>query len=199
MERTAAFEYPPSPHVRRHGPGGYRDYHAYRDWLRDEFSFRCVFCLRRELWLHPDFEIDHLLPQSRYPDKACNYDNLAYVCSRCNRVKGDREVLNPCEVPLAESLTVHEDGTITPLNADGENLIDVLDLDNDDLRQFRKVMLDILDLCSVKDRRLFVQLMGFPDNLPDLSKKKPPSNSRPEGIDQSFFAQRRRGDLPDTY
>jgi hypothetical protein len=37
------FEYPLMPHVRRHGPAGYDDYASYRDWLRDEFTFRCVF------------------------------------------------------------------------------------------------------------------------------------------------------------
>ena len=45
-----AFTYPRRPHVRRHGPRGYRDYRAYKAWLRDEFAFQCVYCLWRERW-----------------------------------------------------------------------------------------------------------------------------------------------------
>ena len=44
------FEYPSEPHQRRHGPKGYADAASYSPWLRDEFSFRCVYCLKRETW-----------------------------------------------------------------------------------------------------------------------------------------------------
>ena len=37
---TVPFVYPAAPLVRRHDPHGYADYASYRDWLRDEFSFR---------------------------------------------------------------------------------------------------------------------------------------------------------------
>jgi hypothetical protein len=50
---TTVFDYPSLPHARRHGPQGYADYKHYKPWLRDEFSFRCVYCLCRETWL-PD-------------------------------------------------------------------------------------------------------------------------------------------------
>ncbi len=43
-----AFTYPPPVTERRHGPGGYVDYGSYRPWLRDEFVFRCVYCLNRD-------------------------------------------------------------------------------------------------------------------------------------------------------
>jgi hypothetical protein len=42
--------------------------------------------------------------------------------------------------------------------------------------------------------------MGFPDDLPDLRRLRPPAgNARPEGLEDSFFAKRRRGELPETY
>lgn len=47
---TTPFIYPAVPHVRRHGPMGYADVTSFRPWLRDEFSFRCVYCLLREQW-----------------------------------------------------------------------------------------------------------------------------------------------------
>lgn len=42
------FRFAAAPHVRKHGPGGYEMYQSYKDWLRDEFTFRCVYCLERE-------------------------------------------------------------------------------------------------------------------------------------------------------
>ena len=42
------FTYPAQPHNRRHGPQGYSALESYRPWLRDEFAFRCVYCLTRE-------------------------------------------------------------------------------------------------------------------------------------------------------
>jgi len=34
------FAYPLAPHVRRHGPRGYRRYEKFKPWLRDEFALR---------------------------------------------------------------------------------------------------------------------------------------------------------------
>jgi len=59
--------------------------------------------------------------------------------------------------------------------------------------------LRIIELAAERDPELFQRLMGFPDDMPDLWRLRPPHNSRPEGIDESYFAQRQRGMLPDTY
>lgn len=83
------FTYPDLPHVRRHSPLGYANADSYRPWLRDEFAFRCVFCLVREQWENPvgRFAVDHLHPRMRYPELAADYDNLLDVCTSCNAVK----------------------------------------------------------------------------------------------------------------
>jgi hypothetical protein len=63
------FTYPRSLHVRRHGPCGYRNYRAYKPWLREEFVFRCVYCLWREWWCSEGdhiFSVDHLVPQTTH-------------------------------------------------------------------------------------------------------------------------------------
>jgi len=50
------------------------------------------------------------------------------------------------------------------------------------------------------DPDLFQRLMGFPDDLPDLGRLRPPEgNTRPEGVEESYFAQREKGVLPETY
>jgi 5-methylcytosine-specific restriction endonuclease McrA len=83
------FVYPSGPLKRRHGPRGYADYQNYRPWLRDEFSFRCVYCLLREQWgqMRGGHAIDHFLPVVQYPKRVNNYDNLVYACGN-RHVKG---------------------------------------------------------------------------------------------------------------
>ncbi|MCY2987063.1 MAG: hypothetical protein NTY19_04245 [Planctomycetota bacterium] len=53
-------------------------------------------------------------------------------------------------------------------------------------------------LCRTK-RSAYIEWMQFPSDLPDLSSKPAPRNSRPQGITESWFARKRRGELPDTY
>ena len=97
MTIITAFDYPTQKHVRRHGPVGYSDYESFRDWLRDEFCFRCVFCLQREHWcrFRTSFHIDHFVPQAINPSLACEYDNLLYICATCNSKKSDLDVPKP--------------------------------------------------------------------------------------------------------
>src|SRR5580658_5616890 len=94
------FQYPQQVHVRRHGPLGYVNYQSYKPWLRDEFQFRCVYCLWRECWLsvgEEAFSVDHLQPRAEAPNRICEYNNLVYACCRCNSVKTDaHDVLKPC-------------------------------------------------------------------------------------------------------
>lgn len=72
------FDYPDPRSHRRHGPRGYADYESYRPWLRDEFTFRCVYCLKREQWglVTGEFDIDHFEPQKLLPNLAADYGNL---------------------------------------------------------------------------------------------------------------------------
>ena len=77
------FNYPQHAHQRRHGPRGYNDYRSFKPWLRDEFAFRCVYCLWRETWCAAGdaaFSVEHLQPQSRQPDLARDYTNMVYAC-----------------------------------------------------------------------------------------------------------------------
>jgi len=90
MMAMDAFRYPSRSHRRKHGPRGYQNTVEYRPWLRDEFTFRCVFCLEREQWVNRigHFHGEHFLPVVERPDLALEYDNLLYVCQACNFRKG---------------------------------------------------------------------------------------------------------------
>jgi hypothetical protein len=85
MTLPAPFAYPSTKHQRRHGPAGYDPYRGYKPWLRDEFTFRCVYCLEREMW-YPNraasFSVEHIAPKSEDPSLICVYTNLAYACTR---------------------------------------------------------------------------------------------------------------------
>jgi hypothetical protein len=73
------YDYPSVLHERIHGPAGYTDYKSYKEWLRDEFEFRCVYCLTRETWNPAGadvFGVDHILHKAVHKDVACDYRNL---------------------------------------------------------------------------------------------------------------------------
>jgi hypothetical protein len=193
------FHYSDSPHDRRHGPQGYRDYRSFKPWLRDEFSFRCAYCLWRERWCAEGadaFSADHLLPQSSHPDLICDYDNLVYACCRCNSVRQDLGVpLDPCRDAFAEHLEVQDDGSIRGLTPEGEEQIRICRLDRPKLTRARGEilqMIQVLEQCaSPKARELLRSLHAPPDHLPNLAVLRPPGgNSRPKGIGESYLVQR---------
>ncbi len=199
---TFPFTYPTTSHIRKHGPSGYKNYQYYRDWLRDEFSFRCVFCLNREQWVmgRSVWEIDHIVPQSLFPLGKCLYDNLLYVCRQCNLNKSDQLVSDPCQIAFGDCLVVQDDGTINALNEAGELLVKTLRLNNQDYTHFRQLIIQAIRSFFLHDRDAYIQWMRYPLSLPDLSNIKAPlSNTKPESVNDSFYARRCRGELPETY
>ncbi len=196
-----AYAYPREPHVRRHGPSGWKTYRRYQPWLRDDFAFRCVFCLVRERWndMRRSFHIDHFLPQALRPDLGHEYTNLLLLCPSCNETKRTALVPDPCQIALAACLQVRSDGTIEALNTDGERLILELALDDESLTNYRRMMIGLLTWFAATDWAQFVDWMRFPDNLPDLSQLRPRNNTKPEGVEASWFAKRIRGELPEVY
>ena len=197
----SVFGYPPLPHQRRHGPAGYTAYERYRPWLRDEFSFRCVFCLRREQWetRFGRFHMEHFLPQSSFPHAVADYDSLLYSCVSCNIAKSDTELPDPCHCMLAGTVEVHDDGSIHGLTRNARRIIRVLGLDAPEYQEYRRLWIGVEQLARAENPSLFRQVMKYPDDLPNLAILRPPNNLRPEGVEQSHFARRARGELPETY
>jgi hypothetical protein len=201
------FAYPSVAHVRRHGPRGYVDDEHYKPWLRDEFGYRCVYCRCREVWF-PDgdrnFSVEHLRPTSLAPHGLTRYDTLVYACCQCNAARGATLLpLDPCG-SLSEHLEVSSKGTITGLTPAGEELIRICRLDRPNLTAYRCLILDSLTLLYRKREpeagALLGRYLGYPANLPDLDALRPPNgNSRTEGITDSAFERRRRGELAPVY
>jgi len=199
-ETVQPYAYPSGAYQRRHGPAGYTDYASYRPWLEDEFSFRCAYCLKRMVWAPSDiWVVDHLIPQHEAPELECEYDNLVFACHLCNGRKGCNRVPDPCKVAYGACLRVEPDGRVTPLNADGHRLEKVLRLNHIRRVDERRNILKLLSVLARHDPTLLEELMGYPADLPDLARKAPPRNTRPEGVAESHFARRQRGQLPATY
>src|SRR5258707_737896 len=157
---SAPFEYPPSPHLRRHGPRGYTDYASYRPWLRDEFAFRCVYCLLREQWgrVRGIYAIDHFLPVAHHPGKALEYENLLYACATCNSAKGDRAVPDPLALLNGPAVRVAEDGRVHTENPEAARLIELLGLDSPESTEFRMLWIGIIALAAHHNQDLYRRL-----------------------------------------
>jgi hypothetical protein len=196
------FEYASIPHTRRHGPAGYEDYNSYRDWLRDELIFRCVYCLHREQWYHggATFHIDHFVPVTADATGKCEYSNLLYACARCNEAK--RAVLgvpDPCQIALHDCLRIMDDGRVEALNNEGKKLNLVLRLDSEKNVRERSRWMRTLEFLRTNNPPFYQEYMGFPVDLPDLRRKQVPANTKPDGAANCYFVLRERGELPALY
>jgi hypothetical protein len=171
--------------------------------LRDEFDFRCVYCLRREQWAFQlnEFELDHQVAQSIAPNLCREYTNLVYACHNCNQRKGNKRLPSPDEVAFGACMEVLSSGKIVAHNSSGERLIDELALDGEKITAMRYQIICSIRSLQKHDWKLFLLWMGFPHDLPDLANVRPAPkrNTHTEGIDQSWFYQRRNGTLPEFY
>ncbi len=198
---TVPFDYPLAPHVRRHGPRGYAGYESYRPWLRDEFAFRCVYCLTREVWTRftGAYAIDHFLPVAANPDLVTDYGNLLYACIPCNLAKGSSITPDPLTVLIASGVSVSEGGVIAGTSPEASRLIELIGLDRARAAEFRELWIGIVRLAAKFDPALHRRLMGYPADLPNLSTLEPPDgNTRPDGVKASHFEQQKAGTLPET-
>jgi hypothetical protein len=196
------FVYSSRRHHRRHGPEGYEKYEQYRDWLRDEFKFRCVYCLYRETWaqLKGGFHIEHFIALSKDSSKETTYSNLLYACASCNLTKGKEDVPDPLATLLSGNLIISDDGRIEGKTRSAKILIDQLDLDSIAYRSMRKkYILLYKSLVKASDDELLELFFGFPVPLPNLSNLNPKRNSRPGSCDESWHHKHERGELPKIY
>jgi hypothetical protein len=196
------FTYPAAPHPRRHGPQGYAHYASYRPWLRDEFSYRCIYCLLREQWgrVRGAFDLDHFLPAAHYPEQRQTYDILLYSCATCNEAKGDDVLPDPCQVLVGGDVQVQDDGVLEARTRAARRLVRKLGLDDREAQEFRLLWIGIIALAERYDPALYRRLLAYPKDLPNLTRLRPPGgNTRPEGIEESAYVKRQNGSLPATY
>lgn len=134
----------------------YSDYTRYRPFLREDFLYRCAYCLRNEFFVGGEAGcvIDHHRPQHGpfgRPDLVSVYENLYWCCVECNSIKGDtwpspeelaqgRRFLDPCQPEDDHNLhwDIEEDGRLSSLTGVGEYTIGRLMLNREGLVYYRQ-------------------------------------------------------------
>jgi hypothetical protein len=208
--------YTAEPHQRKRGPVGYANYEECKPWLRDECTFRCVYCPEREL-CYPDraasFSAGHIQPQKEAPLVACAYVNLVDACTRCNSFKRCIRLIDPTAVAFGKHVGVDPSGRVRALKVDGqasrdrELIIRLLHLNEDPALRVRRFYLDNLDLkrqfpTNEKVDSRFRQSFGYPplEDLPDLTALRPPAgNSLADNLKACYHARRQQSSLADVY
>lgn len=184
------FIYPNHPHERKHGPSGYKGYESYREWLRDEFDFSCVYTLFRETWVGKhNFEIEHVIPQTLDGEAECDYENLVYAYHFVNRLKSAKLIPHPCSLVLGNCLEVNDLGEISARSDAGVALMKDLKLDHPELTEQRYTWIRGLTCAQESDPELYNWYMRMPNGLVDLARRNPPRNSKPEGVSTSLYAR----------
>jgi hypothetical protein len=202
------FTYSRQPHDRKHGPNGYRDYKSFKEWLRDEFTFRCAYCQERERW-YPSgkgaFAVDHAKPKGWRNTLAWSATIRTWcTCSRCNSAKGERLLLDPCRMAFAEHLKVKNDGSINGRTKEGKRLIKILGLDLEAPTKVRRYYIRVAALYKRAPdhpelKALYFHAFCYPDDLPDLASLRPKRKTKPKGIADSFLHLRQTDLLPARY
>ncbi len=136
--------------------------------LLEEQGFICAYCMNTismdlNEYYKPKVEVEHFLPQKTYPCLTLTYTNLLAVCNgntakksfHCDKtntkdgkMNGDVVLrrLNPLRKEDSEDLLTYDDnGTIKSKNNNPDvehDLLNVLNLNNDTLKQHRKKIID---------------------------------------------------------
>jgi hypothetical protein len=65
---------------------------------------------------------------------------------------------------------------------------------------FELIWIRNIELARQFDREQYERLLGFPDDIPDLSRLRPPGgNTRATGVEECHFARRLQNRLAETY
>ncbi len=112
----------------------------------------CEYCKSMDKFSPTDFTIDHITPESQGGTDA--FDNLAYACFLCNRLKSDKSnildavsnnwtnLFNPRIQDWNEHFAWSEDLTkIIGLSAVGRVMVDVLQLNRSKLIAYREAVI----------------------------------------------------------
>jgi hypothetical protein len=97
-------------------------------------------------------------------------------------------------------VTVQADGRIVGHTDETRRLVLALRMNAPDAVHFRRLWIEIITMSAHFAPDFCRRGMGYPDDLPDLARLRPPAGcTRPEGILQSHFALRKRTELSAIY
>lgn len=101
---------------------------------------KCIYCESFPLATSPG-AVEHLTPKSRFPSRVVEWQNLGFVCERCNTAKGDyhhdeEAVINPF-VEEPQDFLIFAGPLVLDRNARGDVTIRTVALDRTELVESR--------------------------------------------------------------
>jgi hypothetical protein len=118
----------------------------------------------------------------------------------CNLTRGSQSIPNPLEHLLASTVEVQVNGLLMARTPPAREIAEALHLNDPEYVFRRRQVIALLGELEKRRPDLYGLWLGFPDDLPDLARLRPPGgNERPSGIVQSHFERRKRGELPTAY
>ncbi len=123
----------------------YKEYSAYKPYLRSDFSKRCGYCDDIDTLCGGarGFHIDHFRPRSPFNHLSNEYNNLVYACPYCNGAKSNdwpsgkediavlddgRGYIDPCDLDFDKHFERHNNGRIRPKTEIGKYMYKQLKL-----------------------------------------------------------------------
>ena len=146
---------------RRNSYPSYSRYNRYRDLIREDCRYRCVYCDIHELELGRELEtrdermtLDHFRPQAYYENLQNDPLNLVLCCPVCNRKKaddwpaydqrhgglivGNSGYIDPFADNRSLYFQVSDDGSLVPLRHPASYMIRLLVLNRSAAKRIRR-------------------------------------------------------------
>jgi hypothetical protein len=130
--------------------GSYRSFRAH---VREDFEYRCAYCLLFELLAggEENFELDHFRPTRLFPQEENSFYNIYYSCHPCNQIKRDAwppksleaggiGFVDLCKDDFAEHFSTTEEGQWHGITKSGQYTIDMLRLNRKHLVTLRRLL-----------------------------------------------------------
>lgn len=132
----------------------FANYHKYKPYLEADFCKKCGYTGCSQMWFggKRTFQIDHLKPESKYPELINKYSNLVYCCSYVNRAKWDDDspnYLDPCDVDYNLHFERDTNGFIVAKTKQGKYMLEHMHLN-----LFRYALIWNLDRLTERIKKL---------------------------------------------
>lgn len=150
----------------------YRQYGAYKDHVREDSRYRCIYCDVHENELNRDINtrnekmtIDHFRPKSLYPHLEISPHNLVLACQDCNHNKQDdfpgfgrpdgssvdgvAGYVDPFAVNRNDYFDVNHDGELIAKQHPADYMIRVLILNGTYKKKVRKRRIQLTENCEL--------------------------------------------------
>ena len=117
--------------------------------FREQGGLCCYCCQKLKLeWSH----IEHVQCRQDYPNKRFDYDNLLLSCStpkQCDNAKGNQELsLTPLMKECDDEIKLNLAGELVSGSGRADEAIDILKLNNRQIRLWRKNLVDAISFVS---------------------------------------------------